>query len=93
MKNKRRFCRKSGFRQIMNDVVAVPVGQTAREFNGMILLNEVSKVLWETLSLGTTLEKLTDAITEQFAVSREEATADILEFLDRLRNAQLLEEV
>lgn len=79
-------------RQIMNDVVAVPVGQTARAFNGMILLNDVSKVLWEALSRGTTVEEMTDTVTEQFAVSREEATADILEFLDKLRSTQLLEE-
>lgn len=79
-------------RQIMNDTVAVPVGQTAKEFNGMILLNDVSKVLWEALTSGATTEEITDTITEQFAVSQEDANADILEFLDKLRNLQLLEE-
>ena len=79
-------------RQIMNDTVAVPVGQTAKEFNGMILLNDVSKVLWEALTRGATTEEITDTITEQFAVSQEDANADILEFLDKLRNLQLLEE-
>lgn len=76
----------------MNDTVAVPVGQTARDFNGMILLNDVSKVLWEALSRGATAEEMTDTVTQLFAVSREEATADILEFLDKLRSLQLLEE-
>lgn len=79
-------------RQIMNEIVAVPVGNTAREFNGMILLNDVSKVLWESLSRGATVEEMTDTVTEQFAVSREEAIADIMEFLDKLRSVQLLEE-
>lgn len=79
-------------RQIMNEIVAVPVGNTAREFNGMILLNAVSKVLWERLSRGATVEEMTDTVTEQFAVSREEAITDIMEFLDKLRAIQLLEE-
>ena len=77
----------------MNDTVAVPVGQTARDFNGMILLNDVSKVLWEALSRGATPEEMTDTVTQLFTVSREEATADIMEFLDKLRRVQLLEEV
>lgn len=79
-------------RQIMNDTVAVPVGQTARDFNGMILLNDVSKVLWEALSRGSTAEEITKTVTDLFAVSQEEAAADILEFLDKLRSLQLLEE-
>ena len=79
-------------RQVMNNTVAVPVGQAAREFNGMILLNDVSKVLWESLERGATTEEMTDTITEQFSVSRDEANADIIEFLDKLRELQLLEE-
>lgn len=79
-------------RQIMNELVAVPVGPTALTFNGMIFLNDVSKVLWEHLSRGTTLDEMTLALTEQFAVSPEEAAADILEFLEQLRSIQLLEE-
>ena len=79
-------------RRIMNDVVAVPVGRTTQAFNGMILLNDVSQVIWESLTQGCTVDQLSDAVTERFDVSREEATADILEFLDKLRAAQLLEE-
>lgn len=79
-------------RRIMDDVVAVPVGETARQFSGMIMLNDVSGVLWEALSRGTTVEEMADALAERFDVPREAATADILEFLDQLRAAQLLEE-
>ena len=79
-------------RQVMNELVVVPVGSTAREFNGMILLNDVSRVLWEALTEGATLEALTQAVTDQFAVSQEEARADILEFLEQLRRTGLLEE-
>lgn len=79
-------------RQVMDQVVAVPVGQAALEFNGMILLNDVSKVIWQTLEKNTTQEEILAAVTDAFAVSPEEAKADIQEFLDKLRKLQLLDE-
>ena len=79
-------------RQVMEHVVAIPVGSTALQINGMIMLNDVSKVIWESLKEDTTVEKITLAVTERFAVSDGEARTDVLEFLDKLRQAQLLEE-
>ena len=79
-------------RQIVDETVAVPVGQTSLEFNGMILLNDVSKVIWQALEQETDLAGLVARITDTFEVSAQEAEADILEFLSQLRQAQLLEE-
>ena len=78
--------------QVMDCVAAIPVGSTALQFNGMILLNDVSKVIWEALSEGSTLEKITAAVTDQFEVSTQEAEADILEFIEKLRATQLQDE-
>ena len=77
-------------RQIMDDIVAIPVGQTARDMNGMILLNDVSKVIWECLEQETNLENIVTAVTDAFEVSNEEAQADVLEFLEKLRGLSLL---
>ena len=77
-------------RQIMDDIVAIPVGQTARDMNGMILLNDVSKVIWECLEQETNLEDIVTAVTDAFEVSNEEAQADVLEFLEKLRGLSLL---
>jgi hypothetical protein len=52
----------------------------------------VSKVIWEQLAGETDLEMLVGAVTDTFDVSDREARADILEFLEQLRNLQLLEE-
>ena len=43
-------------RQVMDDIVAIPVGKTALQLNGMILLNDVSRIIWTCLEQGTTLE-------------------------------------
>ena len=79
-------------RQVVETIVAVPVGETALRLNGMILLNEVSKTIWEQLEQGAELSQLLRAVTDAFEVSAEEAQADILEFCDKLRKMQLLEE-
>lgn len=79
-------------RQIMDNIVAVPVGQTALRLNGMILLNDVSKIIWDCLSQETNLESAVKAVTDAFDVSADEARADILEFCDKLRKLQLLED-
>ena len=79
-------------RQIMEHTVAVPVGQIALQFNGMIVLNSVSKVIWSCLEQETNVEQIVTAVTDAFEVSSQEAREDILEFLDKLRKLQLLEE-
>lgn len=79
-------------RQILDDIVAIPVGQTALGLNGMILLNDVSKVIWERLDAGADLAGLITAVTDAFEVSPEEAEGDIKEFLSKLQKLQLLDE-
>ena len=79
-------------RQVMDNIVAIPVGQTALRLNGMILLNDVSKTIWDCLEQGTNLESIVKAVTDAFDVSADEAQKDISEFCDKLRKLQLLEE-
>ena len=78
-------------RQVGEDVVVVPTGETALHFNGMIMINAVSRILWERLAEGTDLPALVAAVTDAFDVSADEATADIGEFLAALEQADLLE--
>ena len=79
-------------RQVMDHIVAIPVGQTALQLNGMIMLNDVSKTIWDCLEQGTSLESIAKAVTDAFDVSTDEAQADILEFCEKLRKLQLLDE-
>ena len=79
-------------RQVMDDIVAIPVGEEASRFGGMLLLNEVSRVIWTELEKGADLDSLVTAVTDAFEVSAEEARADILELLEQLRKAGILDE-
>jgi hypothetical protein len=79
-------------RQVMDNIVAIPVGQTALGLNAMILLNDVSKIIWDCLEQGTNLESMVKAVTDAFDVSADEARTDISEFCDKLREMQFLDE-
>ena len=79
-------------RDIVKEIVAVPVGDTALQFHGMIMLNQASRVIWQCLQTETDLPTIVKAVTDTFDVSAQEAETDILEFLGQLRAAQLLDE-
>lgn len=87
-----KLCGEFVVRQVMGEIVAIPVGQTALRLNGMIMLNNVSKIIWDCLEQGTNLENAVKAVTNAFEVSDDEARADILEFCEKLSKLQLLEE-
>ena len=79
-------------RAVLDSIVAVPVGQTALTFNGMVMLNEVSRVIWACLEQDTTVDAIVTAVTDAFDVDTAQAQTDVLEFLEQLRHMQFLEE-
>ncbi len=86
---------KDGFllREVAGNYIVVPVGAASVDFNGMITLNEVGAFLWERLNEGATTGQLCDAVIETYDISREQANKDILDFMNRLSEADLLEEM
>lgn len=79
-------------RQIADDILAIPVGAMALELSGMVMLNPVSKVIWQCLEQETDLQTVCQAVTDRFEVSPEEALQDAEEFIQQLRAANLLAE-
>jgi len=79
-------------REIAGEILAIPVGSTALEMNGMIVLNPVSKVIWERLEQGTTQEEILIKVMDLFEVSADEARTDISDFLNQLKELNLLQD-
>ena len=77
-------------RQVLDNTVALPVGETALKINGMILLNEVSLVIWNALEKGADKDTIINGITDTFAVDPQEARKDLEEFLEQLEKNDLL---
>lgn len=79
-------------RQVLDDIMAIPVGEAALHFNGMIMLNEVSLIIWDCLEKGADTDAIAVQITDRFETTFEEAKADVIEFVEKLRKMQLLED-
>lgn len=78
-------------REIMDETIAIPVGNAALNFNGMICLNDVGKIIFAGLQVNRAEEAILSEILETFDVSREEALRDLESFLSRLVECGLLE--
>ena len=79
-------------RQIADDILAIPVGATALTLQGMIILNPVSKVIWQCLEQETDMDAICKAMCDRFEVAEEEVRQDVEDFLNHLRAANLLSE-
>lgn len=77
-------------REIAGDYVIIPTGTTTLEFNGLITVNELGAFIWERLQEETAEEKLVKAIIEEYEVDEETAKTDLKEFLDILKECQIL---
>lgn len=74
---------KKGFvvRKVGDEHIAVPVGERAKEFHGMIKLNETALFLWEFFTSEKTEEEAVAALLKDYEVSEEEAGKGVKEFI------------
>ena len=78
-------------RQVADTWVVLPIGSATLDFNGMLTLNESGVLLWRLLEQGKGREELVDMLLSVYDVSRQEATADVEEFLAKLIQAGCVE--
>ena len=84
---------KAGFvvREIAGQSVVVALGEANRDFGGMIKLNASGRIIWDMLSVGTEIEDVVKKITEEYEIDSETAEKDVLNFINTLRGANILE--
>ncbi len=77
-------------REVAGECILVPVGQTALKLNGIITMDAVGAEIWKGLEAGLDGDAILEKILQEFEVSREVAKADLEEFLEKLKNNQLI---
>ena len=77
-------------REIAGDIILVPVGKTVYDSNGLFALNELGGFIWDLLPNVETEEEILRAILEEYEVSEEEAAGDLAEFLNKLKEMDIL---
>lgn len=77
-------------RQIAGETVAVPTGEAAHNLSGLIILNETGQRIFELLQTEQTEEALVKSLLDEFDIDESTARSDVSEFLQILRNADVL---
>ncbi|WP_407724619.1 PqqD family protein [Ruminococcus sp. JL13D9] len=78
-------------RKVADSYVVVPVNKMTLDFNGIINLNETGAFLFELLQKGAERDELVDKMLEEYDVDREKAEVDIDVFIQKVRDADVLE--
>ncbi len=89
MDNKK-YAAKDGYiiREIAGECLAVPINSDGGAH--IVILNHVSRFIWEQLSVEKSFDELIDIIISEYQISAEQAGEDLKDFLNELENANLL---
>lgn len=76
--------------ELDNQVIAVPVGEGAREFHGVIKLNETGARILELLKNETTEEDIVQVLEKEYAVSHEKIVEDVRRYVCEFQKRSML---
>lgn len=71
-------------RCIANTYVVVVVGETSKEFNGVINLSGTAPFLWEALKNKHSVDELVSALTSEYEVDEKLAYKSVCDFIEVL---------
>lgn len=85
---------KNGFakREIAGSNIVVPVGKQSTQFNGMITLNESASFFWDCFCRDISIDDAVKMVTDEYDVDAETAKKDITNFINMLKEHNLIEE-
>lgn len=86
MKFKKEFI----LREIVGEYILVPINKSTSKFDGLITTNEIGKFIWENYELSKDEEDLLNKILDEYEVDKEVAKEDLDEFLDKLRQVDII---
>lgn len=79
-------------REIAGETILVPIRGKLVDLQQIFSVNSVGAHIWRELDGARTLATIRDSVVETFEVEREQADADIQEFVAELMAADLVEE-
>ena len=71
-------------RKVGGELVLVPIHQNVGDLQNIYTMNEVGTRIWEILEEKTTLAEIAKIISVEFQVKEQQATGDIIKFLEQL---------
>ena len=85
---------RKGFvlREVAGRQVVIATGDAAKNFNGIIKLNESAVMLWKMIESGADEETLAQKIIETYEVDEVTAYNDVSMFVTKLKGAGIIDE-
>lgn len=85
---------KPGFvlREVMGDMVAVPTGEAAKTFHGMVRLNKTAYEIWQGLEAGKDLSQIASDMAAVYDAAPEKIEVDVKSVAEQLQQAGIIEE-
>ena len=85
---------KAGFtlRNVKGETILIPIGDNIRKFNGTVLLNEVSALVWKKMQTPVSRDDLLKAILDEYEVEEAAAATDLDALLEKLKGFGVIEE-
>ena len=77
-------------REIAGEYILIPTGSMALKFTGVFAVSELGVAVWKLLQEGKSEGEIIDSLLEEYEVDRETLTSDVKEFLQSLRDKELL---
>ena len=77
-------------REIAGEHILIPTGETALHYNGIFAITEIGAEIWEMLQNGEDIAAITAELLENYEVEKEVLENDINNFLNMLRENDLL---
>ena len=82
----------SGFilREVAGETIAVPTGEAAVQFSGLLSLNGSGKFLFELLQNDQTEDQLVEALLREYEIDEATARSDVREYVAQFRESGLI---
>lgn len=77
-------------RTVAGEHMLVPVGDTVFEYNGIFMLTDSGKLLWDKICEGAEKEEVVKSLTEEYDVDEATALQDVDAFLQKLQSYEII---
>lgn len=71
-------------RNIAGEYIIVATGESSKDFNGMISVNEVAAFIWDNINSSKDEEEIVKKVLDEFDVNEHTARVDVYGFISEL---------
>lgn len=71
-------------REVADEYILIPTGNTTEEFNGIITLTETAAYIYNHIEEAESFAQLIDMITSEYEIDKQTAAQDAYEFINHM---------